>query len=277
MALFVELLKKNFNLYEGTLLKNIFFVLLVSLVIFNSPSNCQIDKQVETDIVHFFRTGGDLVNNFTSFEKPTPINFAVSLALIGGSYALDNNVKKFAEVNHSNLSDKIFSVDKIYGNEYTLIGIAGIYGYGLIFKNEDVHKIGLQTIEAVGYAGIITSVLKVVVGRSRPYTNEAHSMFRPFNFHAATTSFPSGHATVAFAMSTVLANNTNSLFLKILSYTAAGLVDCSRIYHNAHWFSDVVAGSAIGYFVGDFVSQEHSEKNTSIMYIPGGISLSIKF
>lgn len=258
-------------------MKNIFFVLLISLVIFNFPSYSQIDKQVETDIVHFFNKGGDLVSSFTSFEKPTQINFAASLALIVGSYALDNNVKKFAEKNHSSFSDKMFSADKVYGNEYTLIGIAGIYGYGVLFQNEKVHQIGLQTIEAVGYAGIITSVLKVIVGRSRPYTNEAHSMFRPFNFHAATTSFPSGHSTVAFAMSTVLANNTNNLFLKILSYTAAGLVDCSRIYHNAHWFSDVAAGSAIGYFVGDFVSKEHPDNNTSLMFIPGGFSLLIKF
>ncbi len=263
-------------------MKNIVFVLLVSFIAFNHPAYSQIDTQIKDDVIHFFDTGGDMFNSFTSFSTPTQIRLAASVAAIAGSYALDNSMKKLAGRSHSNFADNVFSIDKVYGSEYTLIGIAGIYGYGLIFHNQVVHRIGLESIEAVGYAGIITSVLKAVVGRSRPYTNEGHNMFRPFNVHAATTSFPSGHATVAFAMSTVLANNTHSVFLKILCYAASGLVAYSRIYHNAHWFSDVVTGGAIGYFVGDFVTNDYGNNsdgkvNTSLMYIPGGISLSINF
>ncbi|MFW6269745.1 MAG: phosphatase PAP2 family protein, partial [Bacillota bacterium] len=59
-------------------------------------------------------------------------------------------------------------------------------------------------------------------------------------------SFPSGHATGSFATATVLANHYPELGK--FAYTWASLVAISRMYEDAHWFSDVVVGSAIGYF-----------------------------
>lgn len=263
-------------------MKNFFLTLVFTAILFGTPTNAQVIKSVENDVVRFVYTGGDIFNSFTEFSTPTQIRLGASILAIAGAYSLDYNLKDLAGHARNNFTDKLFSIDKVYGSGYTLVGIAGLYGYGVIFQNGEVRKIGLQTIEAVGYAGLITTVLKSVVGRSRPYTGEAHSMLRPFNVHAATTSFPSGHSTVAFAVSTVLANNTDNIYLKILSYTAASLVAYSRIYHNAHWFSDVVAGGAIGYFVGDFVSHDtqrstFSNPNFSFYFIPNSIGISVKF
>ncbi len=241
-----------------------FATFFISLILsFNSITNAQIVDKVESDVVHFFNTGGDLAVNFSKFDKSTQINLLGSAALIGVSYALDYNSNSLALRNRSKFNDAFFSVDKVYGSGYTLIGIAGLYGYGVLFNNDPVRKLGLETIEAVGYAGIITSILKSVVGRSRPYTGEGKFHFRPFNVHAAYTSFPSGHSTVAFAVSSVLANNTDNTYLKILYYSASTLVAMSRIYHNAHWLSDVVTGGAIGYFVGNFVSSHDRYYNLS--------------
>ena len=263
-------------------MKKVFLTVFISVLIAVNPAKAQVIKSVENDIVRFVYTGGDIFNSFTQFSTPTQIRFAASALTIAGAYSLDYNLKDFAGHARSGFADKAFSVDKVYGSGYTLIGIAGLYGYGVIFENREVRKLGLQTIEAVGYAGLITSVLKAVVGRSRPYTGEGKSMFRPFNVHAATTSFPSGHSTVAFAVSTVLANNTDNIFLKILCYTASSLVAYSRIYRNAHWFSDVVTGGAIGYFVGDFVSHDTKRStfagsNVSFYFLPGSVGLSINF
>jgi membrane-associated phospholipid phosphatase len=42
-------------------------------------------------------------------------------------------------------------------------------------------------------------------------------------------------------------------------YTGAALVGASRIYNNKHWASDVLAGAAIGTFVGSKVVRfQHS-------------------
>ncbi len=246
-------------------MKKINTLLFALLFLIQPFAHAQIITNAKNDVLQVLNMGGDLATSFTTFNETKAWDLAETVAAIGIGYSVDYNLHSFSQRNVTPLDSKIFSIDNIYGSGYTLYGIAGIYGYGLFFNNPDVRKIGVQTIEAVGYAGVITSVLKSLIGRSRPYTYKDKADFHPFNTHAAETSFPSGHSTVAFAMSTVLANNTNNIFLKILCYTAAGWVACSRIYHNAHWTSDVIAGGAIGYFVGNFVTNnyENNSKNNS--------------
>ena len=240
-------------------MKYLFISIVVYIFSFQSLTSAQIVDTVESDVGSFFTTGGNLFSDYFRFDKSTPLYSAGSLLFIAAGYAVDYNIHDLAGRNNSGFNDKLFSIDKVYGSGYTLIGIGGLYGAGLLLNNTGVRRLGLQTIEAVGYAGLITTLLKAVVGRSRPYTDEGKARFRPFNVHAAYTSFPSGHATVSFAVSTVLADNTNNVYLKVLCYAAAFAVAGARIYHNAHWFSDVIAGGLIGHFVGDYVSAQETE------------------
>jgi membrane-associated phospholipid phosphatase len=245
-------------------------------------SYSQVLNDLESDFNYFIKTGVSLSSDFIKFNKSTQINFAGSALLVAAGYSLDNNVKNFSQNNLSKFNDRLFSIDNVYGSGYTLLGIGGIYGYGLLFRDKEIRKIGLQTIEAVGYAGTITSVLKSLAGRSRPYNNEGKARFRPIDFNAGHTSFPSGHSTVSFAVSTVLANNTDKTYLKVFYYSASTLVACARIYRNAHWFSDVIAGSLIGHFAGEYVSDggilnKTDNDGLSIGFSPTGIDLSLAF
>src|ERR1019366_5142562 len=95
-------------------------------------------------------------------------------------------------------------------------------------------------------SGIITNSLKIVVGRERPSTTTATFRFKPFS---GNYSFPSGHATQAFAVATAIAENYPKWWVEGLAYGAAGLVGYARIEQNAHYASDVVAGSLIGWSV----------------------------
>ncbi len=58
-----------------------------------------------------------------------------------------------------------------------------------------------------------------------------------------------------------MANEIDNFFWKIGWYSLAGLVGYARIYHNQHWFSDVLMGAAIGYFSGEFVNNHSSNEN----------------
>ena len=58
-----------------------------------------------------------------------------------------------------------------------------------------------------------------------------------------------------------MADYINDVYWKVGWYTVASLVGTARIYHDKHWLSNVVLGSAIGYFIGDYVSQ-NPENNT---------------
>ena len=96
---------------------------------------------------------------------------------------------------------------------------------------------------AVVAAGAVSLVLKEAVGRERPDETSASGRFRPFSGHDA---FPSGHATVAFALAASLDAETGARWVPLLAYPAAALTAWSRVRDRRHWPSDVVAGAAIG-------------------------------
>jgi membrane-associated phospholipid phosphatase len=100
---------------------------------------------------------------------------------------------------------------------------------GLIFKDDYIRVTGRMVFESVLYSGIVTSFLKSFAGRYRPYTNEGSNYFQPLQFSTEKTSFPSGHTTVAFAISSVLANRIKNTYDSIGLYTLAGITGLSRI------------------------------------------------
>ena len=59
-------------------------------------------------------------------------------------------------------------------------------------------------------------------------------------------SFPSGHATQAFAILMCLVFASKNHYLKILFFTIALLTALSRVYLSQHWLIDITAGSIIG-------------------------------
>lgn len=59
-------------------------------------------------------------------------------------------------------------------------------------------------------------------------------------------SFPSGHATQAFAVFMCLAFTTKKQSLKVLFLCIALLTSFSRVYLSQHWLNDITVGSIIG-------------------------------
>jgi membrane-associated phospholipid phosphatase len=62
----------------------------------------------------------------------------------------------------------------------------------------------------------------------------------------AKNSFPSGHATSAFAIFTALALATDNKALKLVFFLLAFLAAFSRTYLSQHWLEDITLGSLIG-------------------------------
>jgi membrane-associated phospholipid phosphatase len=102
-----------------------------------------------------------------------------------------------------------------------------------------------------------TYALKRTVGRTRPDGSD-------------NQSFPSGHASDAFALATVV----NAHFgpkAGIPAYLAAGAVGFSRVSKNVHNLSDVLAGATLGYIVGRTVVREDGQaprKKTHFQLVP---------
>jgi undecaprenyl-diphosphatase len=100
---------------------------------------------------------------------------------------------------------------------------------------------------AVAAAGLLGQLIKNLLCRARPNAREAGIFFRSFPCFPASyalASFPSGHATTAFALATVL-----SLWYPRWTWAwllVAALVGWSRIVLGSHFPSDVWAGALLG-------------------------------
>ena len=168
---------------------------------------------------------------------------------------------------------------RIYGEWYSIGGVAGgFFMYGLLAKDTAAKKISIELLQAGLYSELVTSVLKIIVGRSRPIITTDAFTFHPFSLKSDYTSFPSGHTTSAFALSTVMSRHARSTALKIAVYVPAGLTMFSRIYQHKHWLSDEIIAATTGFFVGNWVVDLHEGKrhriNVTSIY-PVGISYSL--
>jgi membrane-associated phospholipid phosphatase len=163
---------------------------------------------------------------------------------------------------------------RIYGEGYSIVGVAGAFGiYGLLSGDTASKKISIELLQAGLYSEAVTVFLKMTVGRARPYMNLGSGTFHPFTgVNADFNSFPSGHSTSAFALSTVMSRHANSTAVKILAYMPAGFTLFSRIYQDKHWVSDELLGAGIGFFVGNWVVDLHEARrhriNVTSIYPP---------
>jgi membrane-associated phospholipid phosphatase len=113
--------------------------------------------------------------------------------------------------------------------------------------NGDVRTQGLWGAGTVAAAGVMDQVVKNVACRARPSAPGAGLFFAKFPCFPASyayASFPSGHATTAFAAAVVLAflyPRQTRAFLGL-----AVLVGLSRVVLGAHFPSDVLAGATLG-------------------------------
>jgi len=191
--------------------------------------------------------------------------FTISTSLVFSSYFLDKTIRDFSQQNQTEFLDKVFFIDDFYGSRrFMIAGPLLLYTTGFFAGNKDIKEMGLHSAQAIFYAGIITAAIKEMVGRSRPSRNEGPGHFKPFAFREDSRSFFSGHSSVTFAASTVMANEVDNMAWKIFWYGAATWVAGARIYHDRHWFSDVFAGALVGYAIGKFVSREADKDNQKI-------------
>ena len=92
--------------------------------------------------------------------------------------------------------------------------------------------------------------------RPRPLHDPDLQFVVPFSGSKAIlggwSSFPSDHAIYLFALSTSLLFISRRVGWFAIFWTAV-VVCFPRIYHGLHYFSDIVAGAAIGVFVAIFI------------------------
>lgn len=115
-----------------------------------------------------------------------------------------------------------------------LLYLAAGVGLPLLSDGGQGRNHALRVADSLGTSVLLSEGLKSLVREKRP-DSDAHD------------SFPSGHATAAFAVATT----ESALHPKEapLWYLGAALISLSRVRLHRHYAQDVVAGAAIGFGV----------------------------
>jgi membrane-associated phospholipid phosphatase len=145
-------------------------------------------------------------------------------------------------------------------NEVPLtIGALATYGVGRLAHHPVLADVGAHWSEALVATVVLDETLRIAIGRTRPRSNPDNAFaFHPGGglSHFDERSFPSLHSAVAFATAAALSEEMRIRNVHARSYVgplpwvAATIPGFTRIYLDQHWTSDIVAGSALGAFVG---------------------------
>lgn len=219
----------------------------------------------------------DLMHLRRAFISVYPMTFrriinhwGIALAaifVIISSFYLDNAVREIVTGLTGPFVQNIFDFGRWYGSgDPTLYLFLGLYLLGLVFKKYKMRETGLLIGEAYIFSGLITLIFKSAFGRWRPYMNKEAYDFQGWSWtNNDQFSYFSGHAAVSFALSTILASTTENVYLKSFYYLLAAVTCISRIYHQQHWFSDVVTGAINGYLISRVLVAIHKEPESSFL------------
>jgi membrane-associated phospholipid phosphatase len=143
-------------------------------------------------------------------------------------------------------------------------------GVALFHRRRIMAAAGLASVAIPGIAG---ELMRIVDGRFRPTHHDGANTwvwFRGF-YNGTDLSFPSGHATAAFALAAVLGYlfpRGRPLFLLLATLTAI-----SRVVQEAHFWSDVLCGATLGWS-GAWLTMQAVDRFLSRRAVIGGTSLS---
>jgi membrane-associated phospholipid phosphatase len=189
------------------------------------------------------------------------------------AYTQDDVIRDYFQRNQTEWKD---NADKYFfdplGKGYYLIPLSvGFWAVGELTDNQRATRVGLTSIKAFTITAVFTLALKYATQRHRPGANDPPDpriWEGPFGSWDHN-SFPSGHSSVVFAVAAVFASEySETIWVPVLSYSLAGLTAVSRVYNDKHWASDVIFGSALGFFIGKFIYRS-TVKNPNLVFIPG--------
>jgi len=114
---------------------------------------------------------------------------------------------------------------------------------GKFDENQSTFNNGLKSGLSILMTVSVSTMLKYIVNRPRPYTTYSDIQKLSSDF---TPSFPSGHTTSAFCTATSLSLMYPKWYIIVPAYSWATLVGYSRMHMGMHYPSDVLAGAILG-------------------------------
>lgn len=209
------------------------------------------------------------VDGFSFYTYPLRMNESELLSTAGvgiGTYFMihnDDNLRSKFGTNVDKFRNDFWKLSEYYGVvQYAEIAGATTYGIGLLFKDREIRTVGRMLVQSLTYSGFTAMLIRMVAGRKRPSVTDDPLKFIGFTSNNDYQSFPSGHVTVAFAFSTVMAEYFNTPLSRIGFYSLGTLAAVERLINSQHWFTDVALGALVGIAGGIHVINEEAKRNS---------------
>jgi hypothetical protein len=127
-----------------------------------------------------------------------------------------------------------------------------MYFVGRYTDDARLRETGLLGSQALVHSIIFTGVFEAGTNRHQPNASGSSE------FWSGGHAWPSGHAAMFWALSTVVAKQYHDRpLVRIGAYSMATVVSVSRFTGGVHFPSDALASSLLGYFVGRWVVNRH--------------------
>jgi PAP2 superfamily len=222
---------------------------------------------VKHEVIRYVRDAKSLATAPLRWDRGTWTRFGEGAAVVVSLYATDRQTSDRAQRERSSSTDQFAKTITPFGGGRALQLSALMIAAGAGMHDENLRDAGRDSLQSeLWAAGVVTPLLKRAFGRARPVQNEGSHSFHPFDAHFE--SFPSGHATNAFAFATAVAGHYDGWVVPTIVYTIASGVAVSRVNDHVHFASDVVAGALIGHVVAKGIVARHAGKKVTWQAAP---------
>lgn len=209
----------------------------------------------------FFRDQAYLVTTWwgSEFRRPgfaVPLLSGVTLAATSSRSQSGGADLKFERQAKSHSSGRVNETAKAFSTLGNAAAGAVLIGTGYVLGRWTHHdrlaEASSLSAEALLSAGLYATALKAVTARTRPAAGGQGDFFTYSPPQGqVSSSFPSGHATGAFAVATVFAEvYSEERWVPWVAYGLAGCIGASRVAQGRHFPSDVVVGALVGNSIG---------------------------
>jgi membrane-associated phospholipid phosphatase len=165
--------------------------------------------------------------------------------LNAGLAGFDHGFATWGSTNATDFSTSVLEAVTDAGSTIVVIGVAIVVGV-VEFRRLPSRFVPLLLVLAIGGQNVIANAVKALVDRARPDIDPLAAFSGP--------SFPSGHSAAAaatYATCALLIGRGRPphvhAFLAGVAVALAAAVAASRVLLGVHWFTDVLAGLALGW------------------------------
>src|SRR6202140_3148342 len=188
--------------------------------------------------------------------KSLPWGDAAWLLPLGGAagamFATDTEYSKHLSNSPSRIK---YSKDLSNYGLASMVGVGGgLYLWGHITHDDHKLEAGILAGEAAIDSLVPVYAMKYALGRQRRLQTNYQGQF-----FQGGVSMPSEHAAAVWSIASVIAHEYPGPLTSLLVYGLASAVSASRITAKQHFPSDVLVGSAIGWFEGMYVYRKHHD------------------